>query len=55
MRAAIALVVLLFVGAAACVVTGVAMLADTAWALIASGFILFGAGVALRHGLTRNG
>jgi hypothetical protein len=54
-KAAIAVVVLLFVAAAAFVVVGVHMLVGLAWAFITVGLLLFGAGAYLRTGLTPNG
>lgn len=55
MNIAIAIVALLFLASAAFIVAGVQMLAGMAWAFIALGLLLFGAGVYLRAGLKPNG
>lgn len=52
---AVALTIILFVVGSAFILTGVHLLAGTAWAFIAIGLMLFGAGLALRAGLMRNG
>jgi hypothetical protein len=55
MKAALAILVLLFVAAAGFLVVGVHMLAGMAWAFIAVAILLFGAGIYLRAGLKPNG
>lgn len=52
MTIAIAVVLLLFAASVVALVSGVHMLFGAAWALIALGLLLFGAGVYLRSGLT---
>ena len=55
MTSAVALLILLALAAAVCVVSGVYVLAGVGWALIASGACLFGAATFLRRGMTLNG
>ena len=55
MNTALAFLALLFLAAAAFVVTGVHLLAGMAWAFIALGVLLFAAAIYLRSGLSRNG
>ena len=55
MKFALALIVLLSVGAAGFVVTGITMLAGLPWAFISTGILMFGAAIFLRSGLTPNG
>jgi hypothetical protein len=55
MSIAIATLTLLFVAGAAFIVAGVHLLVGLAWAFIACGILLFGAGVYLRAGIRPNG
>ncbi len=54
MTSALVVLALVFGGAAASLVTGVFLLAGLPWALIATGLLLFGAGIQLQSGL-KNG
>lgn len=55
MNLALAIVALLLIASAGFVVAGVWLLAGMAWAFLAIGAALFGAGVLLRSGLNLNG
>lgn len=52
MKIALAIIVLMFVAAAAFVIVGIHLLAGVAWAFIGTGVLLFGAAVYLRSGLS---
>lgn len=55
MTIAVATLALLFVAGAAFIVVGVHLLVGVAWAFIACGILLFGAGIYLRAGIRPNG
>ena len=55
MSIAIAMLTLLFVFGAGFIVAGVHLLVGQAWAFIACGILLFGAGIYLRAGIRPNG
>ena len=55
MRAALAIIALLFLAAGGCLVAGILLLAGLPWALLATGILLFAAAIFLRSGLRPNG
>lgn len=51
----VATVAIIFLASAACLISGVYLLAGLAWSIIAVGVMLFGLGVHLRSALKPNG